>query len=198
LNTVSQQLTPSGELKRKTIHLATAILPLFYYFCLTREQIIIVLVLLTTAFLAAEFARYRWSWFKNIFTRIFFPLLRESEKYSGLTGATLYLVSATATCILFERTIAVTAVMILSISDSLAALVGRTWGRHRFLAKSLQGSATFFLCTVVLLIIFRPGESVMEMLLVAGVVTLVEAAAIPVKDNITIPLAAALSLKLIS
>ena len=193
----NRQLTLSGELKRKTIHLATAVIPLLYYFCLSREQIIIVLVLLTTAFLGAELARQRWSWAKKIFARIFFPLLRESEKYYSLTGATLFLLAATATCILFERPIAVTAVLILSISDSLAAVTGRTWGRHKFFAKSLEGSATFFLCTIVLLIIFMPGLHIIKLLLVAAVVTLVEAA-VAVNDNLTIPLAAALSLKLIS
>jgi dolichol kinase len=196
LDPASHQLVFSRELKRKTIHLATAILPLLYYCCLNREQFIGVLVLLTAVFLGAEAARYHCSWAKNMFGRIFFPLLRENEKQHNLTAATLYLLSATATAILFERSITVTAVMILAISDSLAAVAGKMWGRHKFLIKSLEGSVIFFLCTMVLLIIFMPGLHIVKMLAVAGLVTLVEAA-LPVNDNLTIPLAAALSLQIV-
>jgi len=146
-------------------------------------------------FLAAELLRYRWPWAKALFTRVFFPLLRDDEKIKNITGATVFLISATVIFILFKKIIAVPAVLILSVSDSLAAVVGRTIGRHRFLAKSWEGSGTFFLCTMLMLCIFVPGLGIFEVLLVAVPVTLVEALALPVNDNLTIPVSAALLLK---
>jgi dolichol kinase len=190
------QLKPGNEIKRKVIHLGTALFPLLYFFYLTQEQMVVILVIFTMVFLSAELIRYHWPWAKNLFASIFFPLLREDEKYRYLTGATLFLISTTVIVILFEKTIAVTAVLILSVSDSLAAVVGKTLGRHRFLAKSWEGSTTFFLCSMLMLRIFVPQLSVGEMLLVAGPVTLVEAMSLPVNDNLTIPVAAAVLLKL--
>ena len=198
MNHNTGQLNSTAELKRKAIHLATSVFPIVYFFCLTQEQISIIFVILTILFLLAELIRYQWPLGKNLFIKIFFPLLRENEKYDQLTGATLFFISATITFILFEKTIAVPAVLILSVCDSLAAIFGKRTGKHKFLAKSLEGSITFFVCCVVLLLIFKPEMDLFGIIAVGGLLTVLEAAAVPVNDNLLIPVPAALLLKLFS
>lgn len=192
-----EQLESGNEMKRKAIHLATAFFPLLYFFYLNQEQITIILVIITMVFLLAEYVRFNRAWGRRLFERIFFPLLRENEKKSKLSGATLYFLSASVTVILFPKMIAVPAILVLSVSDSLAAVAGKIAGRHKFLSKSLEGSVTFFLCSILLLSIFTPGMHSIEKIVVAGVVSLVEASALPVNDNLTIPLSAAILLKLV-
>jgi dolichol kinase len=194
----SGQLDLASELKRKAIHLTTTFFPILYYFYLTREQICIFFVILTVFFLLAEWIRYSWPWGKNLFKLFFSPLLRENEKNRHITGATLYFISATVTFIVFEKSIAVPAVLILSVSDSLAAVVGKLTGKHKFLDKSIEGSVTFFLCSMLIMLIFTPGMHPIGMLLVSGSLTVLEAKALPVNDNLVIPVPAAIMLKLFS
>jgi dolichol kinase len=109
-----------------------------------------------------------------------------------LSGATNVLLAAVFCVAVFPKVIAVNAFAILIISDITSALIGRRFGRHRFLAKSLEGTLGFFF-SAVLVILLAPkiDGSVEEYLLgivAAGIGAVVEASSIPIDDNISIPL----------
>ena len=65
-----------------------------------------------------------------------------------LTGATYVLLSATLGTLFFPKVIIITAFAIMIVSDTVAALVGRKFGRHPFIGKSLEGTFAFFLSAV--------------------------------------------------
>ena len=84
--------------------------------------------------------------------RVLAPTLRPSELNGKvrLTGAFYMLVGALLTSLLFSKEIAATALAVLMISDSLAALVGKRWGNHSFAGKSVEGSAAFLISAIAI------------------------------------------------
>jgi len=184
-----------SEIYRKCIHLSCVLFPLLYLFWLGKEQIVILCGLITCGFVLAEVLRLKSDWGNRVFKMIFTPLLREGEKEDTITGATWLFMALTVTFLIFDRKIAVAAVLILTIADSLAAIVGKRYGTKRFFDKTWQGSSVFYICTVAILIIIFP-EMAFRVLLIALPVTLLEALRLPVNDNLLIPLFSGLLLTL--
>lgn len=189
-------LNLQAELKRKVIHLSCAVLPLLYYFYLNREQIVILCSTISILFLIAEFLRFRHRESGVLFKKIFSPLLREREKNKHITGATYLFISATVTFIIFRKEIAVPAVMILTIADSFAAIVGKMTDSLRFFDKSLAGSVTFFFISLIIIYIYVPEIGWLS-LVIAILVTLIEALPLPINDNILISLSTGFILYLV-
>ena len=181
------------EVKRKGIHLSCSLLPLMYYYFLTREQILILGSMISISFLVAEYLRYHHSASGKIFHNVFASLLRTEEKADGITGATVLFIAVTLTFALFNKAAAVPAVLILTISDSLAAVIGKLSRPIRFFKKTVAGSATFFLSSLFIVYLFNP-DAGWNALAVAVPVTLIEAISTGFKDNLTIPLISGLIL----
>jgi phytol kinase len=92
----------------------------------------------------------------------------------------------------------VPAMLVLSVSDTLAALVGQAFGRHAYRpfgeVKSLEGSLAFltsaFVCVLVCLLHWTPldvVEGVVCALAVALIATGLEAVSVLGSDNLTVP-----------
>ena len=114
------------------------------------------------------------------------------ERSKRLNGATHVLISATLCVIIFPKLITITAFAVLIISDSAAALVGRRFGRKKFLSKSVEGSAAFFLSALVVIaatpkISSGAGEYFIA-IVAAAIGTIVEALSVGIDDNLSIPI----------
>lgn len=179
------------ELIRKSIHLACTILPLIYWLYLSREQIIIICGFITVGFITGEILRFKNKKFSYWFERIFFKLLRDDEKKNKITGATYLFVSLTIIFIFFEKHVSIPAALILTLADSFAAIIGKTYGRTKFLNKTVTGSLTFFLVGFVILFTLLPGLGWLSLVVVL-LLTFIEALPIPVSDNLTLPISACL------
>ncbi|HEX2983266.1 MAG TPA: dolichol kinase, partial [Ignavibacteriales bacterium] len=115
-----------------------------------------ILVPLTLTVLILDWLRYSNPAFAKLFYIVFGFLLRAHEKDErkrNLNGATFVLISAVICVLIFPKIFFITAFSILIISDTSAALIGRKFGRTKFLSKSLEGTTAFFIsaCIVVLL-----------------------------------------------
>lgn len=174
-----------NELVRKVIHLSSAGIPLLYWVYFDRYTMLRGILIVSTAFLVAEYLRLNYTWAETLFMRVFGPAIRDHE-HSQLTGAT-YVFSGSALAIfLFPKSVAVVALLVLSISDTVAALVGIPFGKHRFLAKSMEGSLAFFTATMIILLLFYPGQY-LSSIIIAALVTLAEANPLYLDDNFLIP-----------
>jgi dolichol kinase len=143
------------EVFRKLIHLTSLSIPVVYYF-ITRELALKILIPMTILSLILDVGRYFYPQMGKFFYLFFGFLLRKHEKDHkklNLNGATYVLISAVVCIIIFPKLFVVTAFAVLIISDSSAALIGRKWGKHKFIFKSLEGTIAFFFsaCIVVLL-----------------------------------------------
>jgi len=148
------------ELFRKLIHLFSLSIPIIYYF-ITTEAAAIILGIVAAFALIIDLGRYLHPEIGKIFYKIFGFLLREHEldhKKKNLNGATYVLISALISVLIFPKVIFISAFSILIISDSAAALIGRKFGKRKFLSKSLEGTLTFFVSACIV-ILFTPKVS---------------------------------------
>lgn len=193
----------TAEIVRKGIHLSSLAIPVAYYF-LSRSTALAILMPLTLAFLFIDVSRLFFPAIGRLHEAIFGWLLRTHERLDRgrhLNGATYVLLSAVLCVWIFPKVIVITAFAILIISDSAAALVGRRFGNHPFLAKSFEGSSAF-LVTALIVVALAPKIAYLSGEYVIGAAaallgTLVEAAEVGVDDNLTIPLSVSTALWLL-
>ncbi len=143
-----------SELMRKGIHLCSLSIPVIYYH-ISKETALWILVPLMIISIFVEYSRYYIPSVSKIFYSVFGFMLREhekDEKSKKLNGATFVFVSAVIMVAFFPKIFAVAAFAVLILSDIAAALIGRRFGKHKFLSKSLEGTLSFFVvgCIVML------------------------------------------------
>jgi dolichol kinase len=183
------------EIVRKGIHLVSLSIPIVYAF-IPRSTALAILIPLTLLFATADFWRHRHAGLHDTYDRYLGWLLRSHERdgrRKRLNGATYVLLSACICVLIFPKLVVLTAFSILILSDTAAALVGRRYGRHPFLGKSLEGSTAFFV-TALLVVAFSPKVAYLPLEYGIGAVaalagTVVESMSITIDDNLAIPLA---------
>jgi dolichol kinase len=182
------------ELVRKLIHLFSLSIPIIYYF-IPRSDGILILSILTFLALILDLARYLSASVGKIFYRVFGFLLRKHEvdsRKKNLNGATYVLISALICVILFPKVLFITAFTILIISDTMAALIGRKFGKHRLLSKSLEGTLAFFISAIIV-VFLTPKVSDLPMEYVIGIIAAAVGAIVEnisfgfADDNLAIP-----------
>jgi dolichol kinase len=149
-----RQIPMSGEFARKVIHLCSLSIPIGYTY-LPYSTTLWILVPVTLFAIFVDYGRYYIKWLKKLVNKLLGPILREHERDSSrklLSGGSYVLISACLCIVIFPKIIAITAFSILIISDAASALIGRRFGKHHFLDKSLEGTLAFIIsaCIVVL------------------------------------------------
>ena len=192
------------EIIRKGIHLFSLLIPVVYYF-IPKSTALAILVPLTLLFGLSDICRLNIPAFGRVYNTYFGFLLRsheQNERGRRLNGATYVLLAATLLVVLFPKVIAITAIAVLIISDTSAALIGRRYGRHRFMSKSLEGASAFFLSGLLVVAIAPKVEYSAAEYAIGAAATLlgavVEASAIGLDDNLSIPLTVGAAMWLLS
>lgn len=208
-----------GELSRKYIHVLTGLTLAASCFILNIEQIILVCVLLNLGLVVADriFALLKNIKFKSgsfgAHLKDAFKVYDESQEgvKRWTIGHLVYAVGIGLVAIIFQsKSLFLTTTLILALADGMAALVGKKYGIYLFRVpggvKSIEGSATFFLITLMIISLYilmlKTGEfgeyanlslgykTVFNVVLVSGIITASEAIVAYGLDNITIPLLA--------
>jgi dolichol kinase len=179
-----------SELKRKTIHLASLLIPLGYYLTPDLwqrdwERALLAAVILS---LAIEVFRLNHLPTRNLFRHFFGELLRNHEEVS-LLGSTYLLIACLLSIHLFPKPIAVLALAFLIVGDTMAAIVGKWLGRTRIFDKTLEGSLAC-LVTCYLLTLLVPEIPFRVAVIGAVTAAVFELLPIPLDDNFRIPLSA--------
>ncbi len=182
------------EVIRKLIHLNSLSIPIIYYH-IEKQLALTILIPLTFAFLVVDIIRYYNPQVADWFYKFFGFLLRDKEKddkKKRLNGATNVLLSALFCVVVFPKLIFVTAFSILIISDISSALIGRKFGKRKFFAKSLEGSAAFFISAIIV-VLFTPKVEHNFLEYVIGFIaaffgTLAESMSLEIDDNLSIPI----------
>ncbi|MEA2030603.1 MAG: SEC59/DGK1/VTE5 family protein [candidate division Zixibacteria bacterium] len=192
---VSSQISFGQELLRKATHLGALVIPCGYFLLqLSRIQMLAIMVPVTILMIIIDISRLRnWRFWKNFAGKITYGMVRAHESAGDFTGATYILLAVCIAVALFSKPIAIAALFLIIVGDTLAALVGRRFGRHKFRGKSLEGSGACLLGTVA--VIFVVPELAVPIGLVGAVVaTVVEALPLGIDDNITVPLLSGLAM----
>ncbi len=185
-----------SELVRKAIHVASLAIPIGLYLApvaASRRA----LLLLSATVLMVDVVRLYEPHVRTVFYLLLGRIVREHERFN-LLGSTYLLLSSLVCIYAFSKHVAVASLSFLVVGDSMAALIGRRWGRIRILDKTLEGSLA---CLVSCLLIgwFYPGHVLTPLMIVAGAVvaTLFELLPIPLDDNVRIPLAAGFAMTIL-
>ena len=195
----SVETSYTTELIRKGIHMCSIAIPVIYYY-IPKETALAILIPLTLAFGLSDLARLFVPSVRAMYHRFFGFLLRSREhdvRNRRLNGATYVLISATLCVWLFPKVIVITAFAILIISDTFAALIGRKFGRHPFLRKTMEGTSAFFV-TAILVVVVAPKILYLPTEYLIGIAAAVVGTFVEVMsgevidDNLTIPISISL------
>lgn len=201
--TERRQISYGQELARKGIHLSSLSIPLAYVY-MEQATTLLILVPMTVVALILNVLMYWHEPTRRVMMSLFGEMLRGHErdrKRFLLNGASWVLIAATMIIALTPKILAITSFTILIVSDTFAALVGRRWGKRRFLDKSVLGSATFFATALFVLVAYSLWFDLPWTYLTAGVIgaavgTVIEAASVRLHldDNLSIPFSIALTM----
>lgn len=190
----NHQIGLKNELQRKAIHLCSVIIPVSYYF-LERNFLLVVVGAGTAFMILLDVFRKLFPAVDNFYVKIMGFVLRKKElnvKEHYLTGGTYYAIGVFLPLILFVREIAASAILIMIISDTFAALVGKKFGKHNLWNKSVEGSITFFILGMLIVFLTpKVSANYLEYVYAAvalAVATVIEALPFEIDDNISVPL----------
>jgi len=195
----SDEITFTREMMRKGTHMGALVIPGGYYFLhLDKAEMLAIMIPVTLLMILIDIARLRqWLFWRSFAKRIISPIIRPHEFAGDFTGATYILLSVCLTVALYRKPIAIAAMGFVIVGDSLAAIIGRRFGRHKLGKKSLEGSLGCLLGAAIVTV-FAPDLRLGIGLLGAVVATIVEALPFGIDDNITVPILAGLSMTLLS
>lgn len=186
------------EIYRKLIHLSSLWIVFIIYF-FEKKLSLSILLSLTLLIFIVENARKRFFFIQKSYQIIFSKILRNHEKAGGFSGAFFVILAAFIVTFLFSKKIAATSLTVTLISDTAAALVGKKFGTHKILNKSLEGSIAFFIsCALVILFSFGPKFNLIPIITISLIATISELFSnkLKIDDNLSITLATAISLQI--
>ena len=204
---MSNQISYTQEVLRKSIHLSSLWMVVAMGFLPRLVNIVLFAVLLAGCIITEYGNHKRWKLFTMTYGALFNRMLREKEKQADfrLSGAP-YLIGAALMCVvLFPTVVAMTGFAVMLIGDTVAALIGRRFGRHPINAgtKSLEGSLAFCVAGFAIVLFFFFSYAQPVLFLVSGGIGVVAAALaeayenrIHLDDNFSIPLAVGICLSL--
>ncbi len=183
----------SQEIIRKSIHLSNLVVPLFLYIY-DKTLTLYILFPLTILFITIDILRINNPYVKKLYNTFFKSITRNSEDDS-LTGASYVFLSSTLIILFFPKSIAIASLMIMSISDTLAAIIGRMYGAVEINGKTLEGSVGFFLSSIFIVLIFS--ELNIFIAIFSVIVATCAELYSPINDNLFVPILFACSYVLI-
>ena len=182
------------EIKRKIFHLISMMFPLVYIF-IERENMLIFIATLFILSLAMELGRIFIPRIRQYINPIFESIMRGAEE-KKISGATYLLAGAGITIYFFDKDVAIIALLLVSVSDTAAAIVGTAYGKVRLWGKSLEGSTAYFTATGILMMLTQ-SLTLEQMLAGLFTGTLVELLPIPLNDNLTMPVIAGFAMQIV-
>ena len=187
-------LTIRQEVYRKFIHLTSAFLAIILWY-FGRDVLLPWLISAAVILPSLDYWRHNNTLLKRIYFSLFKIVTRPHE-YKKITGASWVFMGAAFTAYIFNSNAAAIGMLVMSLADSAAALVGIPYGKTKLFKKSLEGSTAFFV-TAFLIITSFSGLSIWINIAAASGGTLVELFANrKFNDNLWVPFTVALILSL--
>ena len=189
---MSLEFSYKREILRKILHLSTCVFALMLLY-FGKKICIPVFLSLAIIFFTLDFLRLKNKHIQRLYNN-FFGIVTKHYEEIHFTSASYVFLSLIIVAIVFEVRIASAALLIMSLSDPIASIIGRAYGKFYIFDKSLEGSITFFIVSVMILLSFDFSSDVI--LSVAALCTLIELFSnkIHIDDNLSVPIAASVIL----
>ena len=187
-------MTYRQEVYRKIVHISSSCISiLLWYF--GKNALLPWILAAAILFPILDYSRKYIPLLKKLYFKLFGIVTRPYE-LQVLSGASWVFMGAGFTAYLFNEKVAVIAILVMSLSDSSAALIGIKYGTTQLFNKSLEGTLAFLISTY-LIIFLLSSVSIMFLLIASITATAIELFSTPkLNDNILIPIATAFILTL--
>ena len=188
-----------NEVYRKSIHLLSSLIPIAYIF-FNKKLIFTLVLLLLLILLIIEALRFKNNLISLYFNKILGSVVRNYEQNS-MMSATLLVMAALFCIAFFDKQVSIISLLILSVSDSLAAIFGLKYGCIRIINnKSIEGTYAFIISALAILFFthfyLNFNISLFTGILSILIVSIIEHATPTKFDNITIPISSCFLLTL--
>tara|TARA_Y100001968_G_scaffold333847_1_gene400137 strand:+ start:4314 stop:4895 length:582 start_codon:yes stop_codon:yes gene_type:complete len=188
------KITYTGELYRKSIHISSSFFAFSLYFW-GKEKILIPLICITIIYLLFDFSR-RNHLINKLYLDFFHLITRNNEKRGNLTGASYVFLGILITIFFFDQKIAIPAILIMSLSDSSSAIIGRKYNYTRIKLKTLEGSIAFFFTTLMILFFFN--IDLLYSIIISFILVFIEYFdRFFIDDNLSLPIFSAILIQLV-
>lgn len=189
-----ESLSLKREIQRKFIHFSAAIIPIIILM-IGKEKSLFILGILTPIFIISDIFKSRINFFDKLYRSIFGLITRE-EEFKSLTGASYVLLGCFLTLLIFPLQAAVFGMLVMSLCDSIAAIIGKFKGRVSLFGKTLEGTIGFIL-SGLLLVLLIPFVSPLFGIFAVISASVIELLPYPkINDNFSIPIVSAAILNL--
>jgi len=182
---------------RKILRLAAIIFLIFYFF-FSKTQTLLFAGIVLCIILIPEIVRLTApkAILSKFWLRIFFKKNEEKMKISAITW---FLISTFLIILLFEKNIAIAAILIMLFGDLAAGIFGRLFGKHVLVketGKTLEGSIAFFWACLVssLVLTYFININIYLLLIASLFAALAELYSCEIDDNLTVGIIAALAM----
>ena len=158
-NVADHNITFFQEILRKSIHLTSLSIPILYIF-FSKENMLMFLFPIMILVVIADIITRKNYFIRNIYLKLFGFLLRKHEIQSQeilLNGASWVMISSVLSIYFFPQVVAIIALSILFISDIVAAVFGRRFGKKQFLGlkgKTQVGTFSFVISAFIVSFIY--------------------------------------------
>ncbi len=183
------------EIKRKLFHLFGLVFPILYYF-INKPLIIIILLVIALLVLYIDNIRHTNIQLQTIIENFFNSIMRDQERSGtlNLSGISYFISGLLLSAIFFNKKITIVAWLVLIISDSSAALVGKMIGKPYIGAKSIEGSIAFLVTSIMISIttfgFLEFPATLSAIVITSAIVTWIELNSdrVEINDNLSIPI----------
>jgi dolichol kinase len=194
----NQPLSIISEIKRKSIHLSMIAIPIWMYLA-PAHLATLGLIIATITTIVLDVARLSDNRLKSFFLHFFRSLMRPHE-VEHLMASTYFMIAALISVLVFDKTIAISALSFLVLGDAVAAIIGKKYGRIKYWGKSVEGSAACFACCFIVGVALMGVQRDALTVIISGslAATLAEALPAPMDDNMRVPLISGFVMQIVS
>ena len=183
-------LSIKDELLRKAIHACNSIIA-FSLYVLDHSDVLLIVSVAGSVIVVFDLLRIYTVSIKKLYNSFFQRVTRDFES-NRLTGASYVMIGALIVLILFDTKVCIPSLLIMSFSDSAAAIFGKMYGKTKIFNKSLEGSLAFLITSFMIIIFFATSIDLTYAVIAIIVVTLVELLPkFELDDNLLIPIISA-------